>query len=63
MSDNLDNNSRFKCPACGEALVWRAKACAACKETAPIYNHPAFWYGLAVFGVISVGLILWVLAT
>lgn len=61
MTKENNENSRFNCPACGVALIWRAKACTGCKETAPIYNHPAFWAGLAIFGVVSLGLILWVI--
>lgn len=36
----------FRCPACGQLMVFGAARCGACDEEAPIYNLPRFWHWL-----------------
>lgn len=50
---NRRGESRYRCPACGEHLLYRETRCASCNEESPVYNFPVFWrwlYAGLLFG-------------
>lgn len=47
-------DTRYRCPACGEFLIYKERRCASCNEESPVYNRPAFWrwfYAILLSGI------------
>ncbi len=50
---------RYRCPACGEPLVYNEAFCKNCQEYAPIYNRSGFWLSLWIaLGALGISLLL-----
>lgn len=52
-TSNRLGETRYRCPACGEFLLYRETRCTACDEESPVYNLPMFWrwlYAGLLFG-------------
>lgn len=51
--------TRYRCPACGESLIYATPRCPACNEEAPVYNLPVFWRWLTATGALFGSVALW----